>query len=40
MPVGFLISEEPLTAYTALDMPPKGFPTTQWDMYVAEIPGL
>ena len=22
--------------YTALDMPPKGLPTTQWDMYVAE----
>jgi DNA-directed DNA polymerase III PolC len=33
---GVLISEEPLTAYTALDLPPKGFPTTQWDMYVAE----
>jgi DNA polymerase-3 subunit alpha len=31
-----LISEEPITCYTALDMPPKGFPTTQWDMYVAE----
>ncbi|MDZ7777701.1 MAG: hypothetical protein U5L09_19840 [Bacteroidales bacterium] len=33
---GILISEEPITSYTALDMPPKGFPTTQWDMYVAE----
>jgi DNA-directed DNA polymerase III PolC len=33
---GILISEEPITAYAALDMPPKGFPTTQWDMYVAE----
>lgn len=33
---GVLISEEPLTYYTALDMPPKGFPTTQWDMYTAE----
>ncbi len=33
---GILISEEPICAYTALDMPPKGFPTTQWDMYVAE----
>jgi DNA polymerase-3 subunit alpha len=33
---GVLISEEPITAYTALDMPPKGLPTTQWDMYVAE----
>lgn len=33
---GILISEEPITCYTALDMPPKDFPTTQWDMYVAE----
>jgi DNA polymerase-3 subunit alpha len=33
---GVLISEEPITVYTALDMPPKGFQTTQWDMYVAE----
>ena len=33
---GVLISEEPVTAYTALDLPPKGFLTTQWDMYVAE----
>jgi DNA-directed DNA polymerase III PolC len=33
---GILVSEEPITSYTALDMPPKGFPTTQWDMYTAE----
>ena len=33
---GILISEQPLSYFTALDMPPKGFPTTQWDMYVAE----
>jgi DNA-directed DNA polymerase III PolC len=33
---GVLISEKPITYYTALDMPPKGFLTTQWDMYVAE----
>jgi DNA-directed DNA polymerase III PolC len=33
---GVLISEEPITCYTALDMPPKGFQTTQWDMYTAE----
>ncbi|MGQ1888948.1 DNA polymerase III subunit alpha [Thermophagus sp. OGC60D27] len=33
---GILISEAPITNYTALDMPPKGFPTTQWDMYTAE----
>jgi len=32
---GILISEKPITYYTALDLPPKGFPTTQWDMYVA-----
>jgi len=33
---GILISEEPVTNYVALDMPPKGFLTTQWDMYVSE----
>lgn len=33
---GVLISEKPINYYTALDMPPKGFQTTQWDMYVAE----
>ena len=33
---GILVSEEPITAYTALDLPPKGFPVTQWDMYTAE----
>ena len=33
---GVLISEDPITWYTALDMPPKGMQTTQWDMYVAE----
>ncbi len=33
---GILISEEPITCYSALDLPPKGFPTVQWDMYVAE----
>lgn len=32
---GVLISEEPIAYYTALDLPPKGFPTTQWDMYLA-----
>lgn len=37
---GIIISEEPLTNYTALDMPPKGYPTTQWDMYVAEMIGF
>lgn len=33
---GLLISEEPLSYYTALDMPPKGYQTTQFDMHVAE----
>ncbi len=33
---GILISEKPITCFTALDLPPKGFATTQWDMYVAE----
>ncbi|WP_447950824.1 DNA polymerase III subunit alpha [Chryseobacterium koreense] len=33
---GILISEEPLTNYTALEMPPKGFPIIQFDMNVAE----
>jgi len=37
---GILISEKPITCYTALDLPPKGFPTTQWDMYVAEAVGF
>jgi DNA-directed DNA polymerase III PolC len=37
---GVLISEKPVTCYTALDLPPKGFPTTQWDMYVAESIGF
>jgi DNA-directed DNA polymerase III PolC len=33
---GVLISERPIYCYTTLDLPPKGFPSTQWDMYVAE----
>ncbi len=37
---GILISERPITCYTALDLPPKGFPTTQWDMFVAESIGF
>jgi error-prone DNA polymerase len=37
---GVLISELPIYYYTALDLPPKGFPTTQWDMYTAEKIGL
>lgn len=37
---GVLVSELPITYYTALDLPPKGFPTTQWDMYTAETIGF
>jgi DNA-directed DNA polymerase III PolC len=37
---GVLISEEPITYYTALDLPPKGMATVQWDMYEAEKIGL
>ncbi len=33
---GVLISEKPICCYSALDLPPKGLPTVQWDMYVAE----
>jgi DNA polymerase-3 subunit alpha len=33
---GVMVSEQSIYYYTALDLPPKGFPTTQWDMYVAE----
>ncbi|MCB0820854.1 MAG: PHP domain-containing protein, partial [Bacteroidetes bacterium] len=37
---GVLISEAPIFSYTATQMPPKGFPITQFDMYVAEELGL
>ncbi len=37
---GILISEEPLAYYTALDMPPKGYLTSQFDMHIAEDIGL
>ena len=37
---GVLITEEPITNFAALDLPPKGFPTTQYDMYSAEKVGL
>jgi len=37
---GILISEEQITTYTALEMPPKGFPIAQFDMNVAEDIGL
>lgn len=37
---GILISEEPITAYSATFMPPKGYPTTQFSMLEAEDIGL
>ena len=37
---GIVISELPLSYYTATYVPPKGFPTTQFDMVVAEDVGL
>ena len=37
---GVLISELPIYYYTALDLPPKNLPTTQFDMYVSEEIGL
>lgn len=37
---GIIISEKPIHYFTATDIPPKGFPTTQFDMVVAEDVGL
>jgi len=39
-PGGILISEEPIAAYCAVHLPPKGFATSQLDMFVAESIGL
>ena len=36
---GVLISEEPITYYSALDLPPKGMPVVQFDMYNADLIG-
>lgn len=33
---GVIISDAPIYSYTATDLPPKGMPVSQWDMYVAE----
>jgi DNA-directed DNA polymerase III PolC len=33
---GIIISEEPITNFSTLEMPPKGFPIVQFDMHVAE----
>ncbi|MGV3508878.1 MAG: DNA polymerase III subunit alpha, partial [Sphingobacteriaceae bacterium] len=37
---GMLISEKPIYTYSAQEMPPKGFPTSQLDMFEAETIGL
>jgi len=37
---GILISEEPITNFMVLEMPPKGFPTAQINMHVAEAIGF
>ncbi len=37
---GILISEQPLNDHTALQMMPKGFPITHFDMYAAEDMGF
>jgi len=37
---GIIISEKPIHYYTSTFMPPKGFPTTQFDMVIAEDVGL
>ncbi|MFC4095243.1 DNA polymerase III subunit alpha [Euzebyella saccharophila] len=37
---GILISDKPLHWFSATHLPPKGFPTTQFDMVIAEDVGL
>lgn len=37
---GMLISDQPINQYTVTELPPKGFLTSQADMYVAEKIGL
>lgn len=39
-PCGMLITEAPILNYATLYMPPKGFPTAQLDMFVAEDIGI
>ncbi|MCB9232839.1 MAG: DNA polymerase III subunit alpha [Bacteroidia bacterium] len=39
-PGGILISDRPINAVTATSVPPKGFPITHFDMFVAEDVGL
>jgi DNA polymerase-3 subunit alpha len=37
---GIIISEQPITCYSATSLPPKGYPTTQFSMLEAEDIGL
>lgn len=37
---GILISDRPITDYSVLEMPPKGFPIVQFNMHVAEDVGF
>jgi DNA polymerase-3 subunit alpha len=37
---GIIIAEEPIHRYSATDLPPKGFPTTQFNMIISEDVGL
>ncbi|BAO55064.1 error-prone repair homolog of DNA polymerase III alpha subunit [Nonlabens marinus S1-08] len=37
---GILITERPLHYYSATSLPPKGFPTVQFDMHIAEDAGI
>jgi DNA polymerase III alpha subunit len=37
---GVLITEKPITAYTAIDLPPKGYPVSQFEMHNAEDIGI
>ncbi|WP_194851386.1 DNA polymerase III subunit alpha [Nonlabens antarcticus] len=37
---GILITERPIHYYSATSLPPKGFPTVQFDMHIAEDAGI
>lgn len=37
---GILIAEEPISNYSSTELLPKGYPSTQFDMYIAEDIGL
>ncbi|WP_163517951.1 DNA polymerase III subunit alpha [Gelidibacter japonicus] len=37
---GILILDQPIHCYSATDLPPKGFPTVQFDMIIAEDVGI